>query len=170
MDPFEVQLVDEHTLRVVGELDVQTSPRLDAAIAQMLGNGGDVVLDMTDVGFIDSSGLHVLLAAAWALGDHRRLVVRRPSRFVVRVLEVSGLASALAPLPLEIEWADGAAHRNDGPGAVHRLAALVNASLDAARRSRGLTRDSLAIIERSRAARAEAYAIRAALEPRRFAA
>jgi len=170
MAPFEIQRLDDHTLRIVGELDMHTSQRLDVAIGEMLGADGDLIIDMSEVPFMDSSGIHVLLDAAWAMGDHRRLVIRRPSSFVARVLEVSGLAPPPPNFALAIEWADGAVPHRDGPGAVYRLAALVNASLDAARRSRRLTRDALVLVERARAARADATAIRAAMEPRRPAA
>jgi anti-sigma B factor antagonist len=55
-------------LRVEGELDLLTAPKLSAAVDAILRHQDkDLAIDLRAVEFIDSSGLHVLLNA------HRRL-------------------------------------------------------------------------------------------------
>jgi anti-sigma B factor antagonist len=58
-----------------GEIDLATAPQLGESIAQF--STGDVIVDLTAVEFMDSSGLKVLVVA------HRRLA-RRGSRLVIR--------------------------------------------------------------------------------------
>ncbi|GAB2841969.1 STAS domain-containing protein [Lentzea nigeriaca] len=61
---------------LLGEVDLTTSGllRSELALACASGDGGDVVIDFTDLTFIGSSGLHVLIETATNLGE-RRLVL-----------------------------------------------------------------------------------------------
>jgi anti-sigma B factor antagonist len=49
---------------VSGEVDLHSAPRLSEQLAAMLDTGGGtLVLDLTDVGFLDSTGLGALVGA-----------------------------------------------------------------------------------------------------------
>jgi anti-anti-sigma factor len=76
------------TLR--GELDASTVPGL---AEEMIGDPGPlVVLDLSQLTFIDSSGLGAIHAARQrVIDDGGILVVCRPSPAVHRVLEITGL-------------------------------------------------------------------------------
>ena len=53
---------DRYVITVSGEVDLATSPDLDAAIIAALDSGaGSFVVDLTDVSFMDSSGLGVIV-------------------------------------------------------------------------------------------------------------
>ena len=53
---------DRYVITVSGEVDLATSPDLDAAIIAALDSGaGSLVIDLTDVSFMDSSGLGVIV-------------------------------------------------------------------------------------------------------------
>lgn len=84
-------------IRVRGEVDCLEAPTLDAAAAQLLGNGArSLVIDCRDVGYIDSAGLQVLVGAynrAHAQGG--TVTVRQPSRFTYRLLRAVGLDTVL---------------------------------------------------------------------------
>lgn len=85
---------DEVVLHVTGELDPHTSPQLDEAFGEIAAHGGvrRVVLDVSGVQFIDSSGLRVLLAADDSLANAGiRLAIRAPSESVRRLLEITDL-------------------------------------------------------------------------------
>jgi anti-sigma B factor antagonist len=91
------ELLDEHNilLRVVGEIHATTAPefseRLNAAIAQ--GRTG-VVLDLTEVGFIDSTGLSVLLNGLRRVTRVRgTLVLACANPTVLRLFEITKLDS-----------------------------------------------------------------------------
>ena len=81
------------TISLAGELDPHTAPLLQQEIDGVLGNGGtDLVLDLSQLGFVDSSGLRVLIAAQHQLGDlGGTLALRAPSETVRRLLEITGL-------------------------------------------------------------------------------
>jgi anti-sigma B factor antagonist len=80
-------------VEAAGEVDLTTSLTLDAALNQaLLESPPTVVLDLTGVTFVDSSGLAMLVAvrkAARSKGGELRLVNPRPN--VQSVLQVTGL-------------------------------------------------------------------------------
>jgi anti-sigma B factor antagonist len=85
-------------LELRGELDAHTASELERQLTPLLNGSrdGDLSIELADLGFIDSSGLRLLVEShqrAEAAGF--RLVLTRPSRAVVRLLEVSGLAEML---------------------------------------------------------------------------
>jgi anti-anti-sigma factor len=76
---------------VHGEIDVATVAGLEAAIdAAIRESEGAFVVDLIDVDFIDSSGIHVLLRARALLGREERAlaIICRPGP-VRRVFELS---------------------------------------------------------------------------------
>lgn len=75
-----------------GEIDIATVDALDQALAE----NRDTVLDLSDVSFMDSTGLRSLVGAHNRLkesGSRFRLVV--PSGAVSRIIEITGLSGAL---------------------------------------------------------------------------
>jgi anti-anti-sigma factor len=77
-----------------GEVDIGTAAQLtrslDAAIRDSVGA---FVVDLCDVEFLDSSGIHALMRARAVLGrDDRPLIVVCPPNQVRRVLELVGIA------------------------------------------------------------------------------
>jgi stage II sporulation protein AA (anti-sigma F factor antagonist) len=83
---------------VAGEVDPATAPRLEAALDAAVATGRQVVVDLSEVSFMDSSGLRVLLAACQPADDPRDIVLANPSPTVKRLLEITGLD---AQLPIE---------------------------------------------------------------------
>jgi anti-sigma B factor antagonist len=99
MARFELESSQESdalVLRAWGELDLAfRQVVLDAAAAPAV-QGATVVLDLSEVTFIDSSGLSVL-AACYEASQRSggRFVVRGPTGRVAYLLEVTGLAELL---------------------------------------------------------------------------
>lgn len=77
------------TFRLVGELDLSTAPLLVGALEESLGAGGDVVLDVSDLAFMDSTGIKTLLRLAQGLEGTGSLVLRSPTPAVRRVVELT---------------------------------------------------------------------------------
>ena len=76
-----------------GEIDAHSAPALAGRFETLPAGDDDVVIDMADVTFMDSSGLRVLIDLHERLGAaSRRLVIDSPSQPVTRLLEVAGLA------------------------------------------------------------------------------
>lgn len=83
-------------IRVAGEVDLSTAAVLREAIENAAASRPEkVVIDMSAVTFIDSTGLNVLLTAS----ARENLVVRAPSRPVRLLGEVVGLAGVLSLEP-----------------------------------------------------------------------
>lgn len=62
--PFVVEELADHALGVSGELDLASAPQLTAALARHLSSGHcEIVLDLTNLQFCDSSGLSVFVQA-----------------------------------------------------------------------------------------------------------
>ena len=87
---------DEVVVEVRGEVDLSTAPVLDQRLSE-LSDVHKLVIDLSSVSFLDSSGLGVLVRTSNKLEDHGgaiRLVVNHPQ--VLKVLEITGLASTLS--------------------------------------------------------------------------
>lgn len=54
---------------VSGEVDVYAAPELRERLTEVIGGGSSVVVDLTDVGFLDSTGLGALVAARTAAAE-----------------------------------------------------------------------------------------------------
>ena len=76
-----------------GDLDISATPRLSTVLAiSSAGAGGRVVLDLTDVAFIDSTALGTILKAAAQLDEAgTTLAVVAPEGPVRRLLEMTNL-------------------------------------------------------------------------------
>jgi anti-sigma B factor antagonist len=79
-------------LHVVGEIDTLTAPLLRAQLDGQIPQVPLLVLDLTEVTFLGSAGLAVLVAAKDDAETHdHRLRIVPGSRIVVRALEATGL-------------------------------------------------------------------------------
>ena len=88
-------------LVVTGEVDVATSPQLRHA-RQAVSEAGHapIVVDLSGLTFIDSSGLGVLVSARNALrerGSERGIVLRGLPDSIRKVFEVTGLTGLFTP-------------------------------------------------------------------------
>lgn len=84
-------------LHVAGELDIATVPELRARLRRAQAAGAEaLVVDLSRVTFIDSTGLAALVAARAKLGAEGRLGLVVNTPFVELVLEASGLDRVLA--------------------------------------------------------------------------
>jgi anti-anti-sigma factor len=86
-----------HRLTPVGELDLATAPLLESAFDGVLEDDAAemIVVDLTELSFMDSTGVHLLLRMRAACEGADRLRVINGSRAVERVLEVSGVRAHL---------------------------------------------------------------------------
>jgi anti-sigma B factor antagonist len=102
--PFkvEVESIDGgvHAFAISGELDQATAGELRDPLIEAINTGTHaVMIDLTKCGFIDSTGLGVIVEA-WKLlqernGDQAALTICCPEPEVRRLLEVTGLDQAI---------------------------------------------------------------------------
>jgi anti-sigma B factor antagonist len=83
-------LPDREYVAVLGELDIYTAPSLERALLEVEDARPLLVVDLAGLGFIDSTGLSVLLAASErARRQGRRLIVVRPPLPALRVFTLT---------------------------------------------------------------------------------
>jgi anti-anti-sigma factor len=89
-------LEDACLIRAAGEIDLSSVAALRRELDAARAEAFTVLLDLSGVTFIDSSGLHLLLEASRssALSDWGFFVVR-PSDVVQRLIQVSGTEDLL---------------------------------------------------------------------------
>lgn len=84
---------DTIVVTLAGDLDLATAPQVVSALQDasglLTGPGERLGLDMRGVGFIDSTGLRVLLRASSGL--QRPMVLIAPPSAVVRILDLTRL-------------------------------------------------------------------------------
>jgi anti-sigma B factor antagonist len=51
------------TFFLAGEIDLATAPIIEAAIGDAVASGGPITLDVSQVSFLDSSGIGIIVAA-----------------------------------------------------------------------------------------------------------
>ncbi len=91
-------------LTVAGDIDAESAPALEQSLAEIEADPPSVVdVDLADVGFIDSSGLRVLIVSSRRIaeaGGSMRIVTA--SAAVCRLLELTGLTEMFGnPPPAE---------------------------------------------------------------------
>jgi anti-sigma B factor antagonist len=89
-----------------GELDIATAPTLEARLGELSQQITQVVLDLRELAFIDSTGLRVVLGLANGLGENRaRVVIVRGPEAVQRVFTLTGADRELLMIddPSEID-------------------------------------------------------------------
>lgn len=88
---------DVHTIALSGELDLVTHRDVERELRLVEETDAAIVLDLSGVSFIDSSGIRMLLLArARTRDDGARLKFRRPPARVFEVLQVCGIDRMLA--------------------------------------------------------------------------
>lgn len=88
---------DDVHVTLVGEIDVACSATMQRRLDEVSEfTDGAVVLDMSGVSFIDSTGIRVLVSVRRRLLDQRRsLILRNVSAQTQRVLDLTGLGTVL---------------------------------------------------------------------------
>lgn len=86
------ELPDGRGLALGGELDLSNAnDLLDLARARPAAGNGDLVVDLAEVTFMDSTGLSALVQIARLLEGKGRLILQAPGKAVSRLFELTGV-------------------------------------------------------------------------------
>lgn len=102
MQPLQLEPItaggDCAVLRVAGEIDVYTAPRLRERLAELAAGGvRHVVADLRAVDFLDSTGLGALVGGLKRLREQDgSLALVAGDGKILRVLQITGLVRAFA--------------------------------------------------------------------------
>ena len=88
---FGIELNGDRTARLRGELDVGAYDAATAAAAPLFHADGDVTLDLSDLSFIDSSGIRLFIRLHKALDGRGQLILAGPTSHVASILDIAGL-------------------------------------------------------------------------------
>lgn len=83
---------DARVVRLGGELDLYNAPQVRDALTDACADSpGRVVVDLSEVEFVDSTALGVLIEARTRLDNRRAFLLAGPGLETRRALEISGL-------------------------------------------------------------------------------
>lgn len=88
-------------IEVSGEVDVHTAPELDDALTAVVENGNyQIVVDLSAVDFLDSTGLGVLVKTLKRVREHSgSLAVVATTDRISKVFRITGLDTAISINP-----------------------------------------------------------------------
>lgn len=78
-----------------GRLDTTTSPALEAELKQSINGITELVFDFTNLEYISSAGLRVLLSAQKVMNKQGDMIIKNANENVKEVFEVTGFVDIL---------------------------------------------------------------------------
>ena len=98
---------DVHVLALLGEHDVSTAPELRSEIERIAGAGGDVIVDLSQTEFIDSSIVGVLVdgyrrAEQDGSGRGALVAVAPPGGPVARLFDLVSISELITVYPTRV--------------------------------------------------------------------
>ncbi len=85
----------ELTVTLVGRLDTTTAPHLEAELKTSLDNVDSLIMDFSELEYISSAGLRVLLSAQKVMNKQGKMVIRHVNEIILEVFEVTGFTDIL---------------------------------------------------------------------------
>ena len=87
---------DKLTVRLEGDLNTLSAPELENALRPHLQDVNHIAIDMTNLNYISSAGLRVLLVTYTELNDHGgTLVILNPNEEIREIFDVTSFSSFL---------------------------------------------------------------------------
>ena len=85
--PFHIEPTADG-LRIEGEVDISNAHLLTDALARAATSTGDVVLEVSGLSFMDSTGIQALLRAGKSMPAGSSLVLQHPGPLVLNLLRL----------------------------------------------------------------------------------
>lgn len=82
----------DEVIELAGELDFGTAPHLEAVIDRLNVIPDHIIIDVSELTFIDSTGLRLLLRVSTLVEG--RIWLKGASRQILRLLDISGLSKS----------------------------------------------------------------------------
>jgi anti-sigma B factor antagonist len=83
------------TIALEGRLDTTTAPQLEGELRTSVDGITELVFDLTDLEYVSSAGLRVLLSAQKVMNRQGNMTVRNVSSEVMDVFELTGFSEIL---------------------------------------------------------------------------
>ena len=85
----------ELTVTLAGRLDTTTAPELEGELKTSLNGVTTLIIDMTELDYISSAGLRVLLSAQKAMNRQGEMKVANVGETIMEIFEVTGFSDIL---------------------------------------------------------------------------
>ena len=95
MDISKTREGNQLNVTLAGELNTASAPDLEAALADEVGAVDTIVFDMTDLTYMTSAGLRILVACDAATGGKGAVTLRGVCDEIREILEVTGFDTVL---------------------------------------------------------------------------
>ena len=83
-------------LALAGRLDTMTAPQLEAAFRDNIGEAASFSMDFSQLEYISSAGLRVILAVQKYMNAHGgQMIIRKAGKEIMEVFEMTGFADIL---------------------------------------------------------------------------
>ncbi len=83
------------TYAIKGRIDTKTAPELEAALKGALDGITELVFDFTNVSYISSAGLRVLLIAQKQMNKQGSMTILHANEDIMEIFEVTGFSEIL---------------------------------------------------------------------------
>ena len=83
------------TISIDGRLDTSTAPELDEELKASLDGVEELEMDFTDMDYISSAGLRVLLSAQKAMNTQGEMIVTGVNETVKEIFDITGFTDIL---------------------------------------------------------------------------
>lgn len=83
------------TLALEGRLDTTTAPQLETEVKGSLTGVTELVLEFSQLEYLSSAGLRVILAAQKIMNKQGQMVIRHVNETILEVFEVTGFTDIL---------------------------------------------------------------------------
>ena len=95
----------ETTVRASGRIILETSATLEKALRDLIGEGNRIVLDLTNVDYVDSAGLGTLVSVyMYARRTNCHLEIANPKERIRDLFSRSGLGSVFKNDSFDVMW------------------------------------------------------------------
>lgn len=86
---------DQITLTIEGRLDTMTAPELENVLSEIPNAVSDLVLNMTNLEYVSSAGLRVILKAQKVMSRRGTMTLTGVNESIMEVFEITGFADIL---------------------------------------------------------------------------
>ena len=83
------------TVAVEGRLDTTTAPNLEAELKSSLDGITELIFDFSNLEYVSSAGLLVLLSAQKIMNKQGKMVIRNVGEAIMEIFEVTGFSDIL---------------------------------------------------------------------------
>ena len=83
------------TVKLDGRLDTNTAPELEKELKEALSGVGELVFDFSDLKYISSAGLRLILSTQKTMNQQGTLVIENVNDLIMEIFETTGVDDVL---------------------------------------------------------------------------